>query len=56
MYTDRVDAGKGSAELFFKLVKGWKDSKGHYPPPVVVSTAPPTYMYFTAIIHEHSHA
>lgn len=33
---DRGEGAKGVTEIFFKLIKTWKDSKGTYPPPFLV--------------------
>jgi len=38
--TDRADVGKGTPDIFFKLVKSWKETKGTYPPPTLVSHTP----------------
>jgi AP-4 complex subunit mu-1 len=36
VYRDyRGDGAKGMVEIFFKLVRSWKDSKGTYPPPFI---------------------
>ena len=35
--TDRADVDKGSAEIFYKQVKSWKETKGTHPPPAIVS-------------------
>ena len=35
---DRADVPKGLAELFFKQVKSWRETKGTHPPPTIVSS------------------
>ena len=36
-FSDRGDVARGSPEIFFKSVKKWKDEKGAFPPPAIVS-------------------
>ena len=34
---DRGDGAKGMSEIFFKQIRSWKEDKGTYPPPFIVS-------------------
>ena len=37
-FIDRGDTEKGTPDIFFKYFKQWKDEKGAYPPPAMVSS------------------